>query len=73
MSMMRGPYKLKEGEVPITGYVKKTITYRMAYPAPKKKAAPKAKKKAPSARNVTVRKKKKVAPFDIDYGKNKGF
>ena len=48
------------------------IDYYMAYPRPapgKKKAA---KKKAPSKKNVTVR-KKKAAPFDIDYGKNKGF
>ena len=54
----------------MTGYVGKTITYRMAYPAPKgrapakkkaapaKKKAPPAKKKAaPSKKNVTVRKK----------------
>ena len=52
--------------------------YYMAYPRafPKKKApsAP-ARKKAPSApaRNVTVRKRKKPTPFNIDAGKKKVF
>ena len=58
------------------GMKKVHVDYYMAYPRPapgKKKAAKKAaKKKAPSKKNVTVR-KKKADPFDIDYGKNKGF
>ena len=68
------------------GYIDKTITYRMAYPAPKGRAPAKkapakkpqapANKKAPANnKNVTVRKKKAPAlkPFNIDAGKNKGF
>ena len=79
---MRGPYRLQDGEAPAKGYVKKVISYRMAYPieapASKKKAPEASKKKAPipskkASVNVTVRKKKKAAPFNIDYGKNKKF
>ena len=54
---MKGPYKLKSGETPIEGYTAKTITYRMAYP---KKKAPAVKKRAPSKKNVTVRKPRKT-------------
>ena len=52
------------------GMKKVHIEYYMAYP----KVAPTKTKAAPTKKNVTVRKKKKkVAPFNIDYGKNKGF
>ena len=67
------PRKIDKSAAAPPGMTKVHIDYYMAYP----KAAPKkaAKKKAPSARarNVTVRKKKKATPFNIDYGKNKGF
>ena len=66
------PRKIDKSSPAPPGMTKVHIDYYMAYPRPapgKKKAA---KKKAPSKKNVTVR-KKKAAPFDIDYGKNKGF
>ena len=66
------PKKLERGDPTPAGMHKVHIEYYMAYPIA---AAPK--KRAPSKKNVTVRKKKKKAApskkFDIDFGKNKGF
>ena len=67
------PRKIDKSAAAPPGMTKVHIDYYMAYP----KAAPKkaAKKKAPSARakNVTVRRKQKPTPFNIDAGKKKVF
>jgi hypothetical protein len=69
---MSKPYKVTATRPLVDGYVKKTISYTMAYPQgkakpPKKKRAPAAKavkaKKAKATKNVTVRRKPRLPSY----------